>query len=141
MKILNVILGTAVATVGFWLIWGDLSPVLVFGWASVVGVLLWVMGESISRIWAWSTLLLGLESFVWPIVLMVQLKGASDAVPESEMGTILSAVVLGLFSSVFWVSFAYGLFNRSRQTDPAPAGERAPASSKSRFTKKSKKPA
>jgi hypothetical protein len=29
------------------------------------------------------------------------------------MGTILSAVVLGLFSSVFWISFSYGLFKRA----------------------------
>lgn len=141
MKLLNLLLGTAVATVGFWLIWGSVSPFIVLGWAFVVGLFLWVKAESISKVWAWSTLLLGLESFVWPIVLMVQLRGTSDMVPESEMGTILSAVVLGLFSSVFWVSFAYGLFNRSRTTDSIPLNERPPTLSGSKSTKKTKKTA
>lgn len=141
MKLLNLLLGTAVATIGFWLIWGSVSPFLVLGWAFVVGLFLWVMAESISKIWAWSTLLLGLESFVWPIVLMAKLRGTSDTVPESEMGTILSAVVLGLFSSVFWVSFAYGLFNRSRTADSKPSGERSAAVSGSKSIKKTKKTA
>jgi len=141
MKLLNVLLGTAVDTVGFWLIWGDISPFIVVGWASVVGLFLWVMAESISKVWAWSTLLLGIESLVWPIVLMVQLKGTSDTVPESEMGTMLSAVVLGLFSSVFWVSFAYGLFNRSRTADSPHSKERSTPLSGSRSMKKAKKSA
>lgn len=141
MKLLNLLLGTTVATVGFWLIWGNVSLFIVLGWAGVVGVFLWVKAESISKIWAWSTLLLGLESFVWPIVLMVQLRGASDTVPESEMGTILSAVVLGLFSSVFWVSFAYGLFNRSRTAGSIPLSERPAALSGSKSTKKRRKTA
>jgi hypothetical protein len=141
MKLLNLLLGTAVATVGFWLIWGNVSPFVVIGWAFVVGLFLWMKAESISKIWAWSTLLLGLESFVWPIVLMVQLGGTSDTVPESEMGTILSAVVLGLFSSVFWVSFAYGLFNRSRTADSIPSSKRPAAVQRSTSTKKTNKTA
>jgi hypothetical protein len=44
---------------------------------------------------------------------MVQLKSAAAMPSEDEMGTILSAVVLGLFSSVFWISFSYGLFKRA----------------------------
>jgi hypothetical protein len=30
------------------------------------------------------------------------------------MGAILSAIVMGLFSAVFWISFAYGLFKRAK---------------------------
>ncbi len=136
MRLLNIVLGTTVAAVGFWLIWGSVSPFIVLGWAFAVGLFLWVMADSISKIWAWSTLLLGIESFVWPIVLMLQLKGASDELPEAEMGTILSAVVLGLFSSVFWVSFSYGLFNRARNADSAPSEERPAPMSRLRATKK-----
>ncbi|NJL17474.1 MAG: hypothetical protein HC938_09990 [Nitrospira sp.] len=136
MRLLNLVLGTTVAAVGFWLIWGSVSPFIVLGWAFAVGLFLWVMADSISKIWAWSTLLLGIESFVWPIVLMLQLKGASDELPEAEMGTILSAVVLGLFSSVFWVSFSYGLFNRARKADSAPSEERPAPMSGLRATKK-----
>jgi hypothetical protein len=137
MRLLNLVLGTAVAAVGFWLIWGSVSPFIVLGWAIAVGLFLWVKADSISKVWAWSTLLLGLESFAWPLVLMVQFKGASDTVPEAEMGTILSAVVLGLFSSVFWVSFSYGLFNRTLKADSAQSKD--PALLGSRSTKKKKK--
>ncbi len=113
MRLLNVLLGTLVAVVGFWLVWGEVSPYVVFGWAVIVGFALWLKADSITEVWAWSTLLLGVESFAWPVVLMIQLKGASESLPESEMGTILSAVVLGLFSSVFWISFSFGLFKRA----------------------------
>ncbi len=139
MRLLNLALGTAVAAVGFWLIWGSVSPFIVLGWAFAVGLFLWVMGDSISKIWAWSTLLLGIESFVWPVVLMLQLKGTSDALLEADMGTILSAVVLGLFSSVFWVSFSYGLFNRARKADSAPSKDRPASLLGSGSTKKKKK--
>ena len=113
MIILNIFLGTLVAAIGFWLVWGTDSPTLVGGWALLVALVLWVKAKSITEIWAWSTLLLGLESFAWPVTLMVQLKGTSESIPESEMGNVLSAVVLGLFASVFWLSFAYGLFGRA----------------------------
>ena len=117
MKLLNWFLGILVAAVGFWLIWGTVAPVVVLGWTLVVGAFLWLKAESITEIWAWATLLLGLESFAWPVVLMIQLRGPSESLPEAEMGTILSAVVLGLFSSVFWISFSYGLFKRAWRTD------------------------
>jgi len=115
MIFLNLFLGTLVAGIGFWLIWGTDSPALVGGWTLLVALVLWLRAKSITEIWAWSTLLLGLESFAWPVTLMVQLKGASETIPESEMGNVLSAVVLGLFASVFWLSFAYGLFGRARR--------------------------
>lgn len=138
MKWLNIILGMVVSTVGFCLIWGSISPFIVLGWAFSVGLFLWLLAESISKVWAWCTLLLGLESFVWPIVLMVQLRGTSDTVPESEMGTILSAVVMGLFASVFWVSFSYGLFNRSRTAGSTSLTERPAPISGAKLTKKKK---
>lgn len=116
MRFLNLSLGTLVATIGFWLIWGGTVPAIaVVGWALSVGLFLWFMTESIAALWAWATLLLGLESFAWPLVLMILSRGQAESLPESEMGTILSAVVLGLFSSVFWISFSYGLFRRARK--------------------------
>ncbi|UVT15919.1 MAG: hypothetical protein H8K04_19330 [Nitrospira sp.] len=138
MRLLNLFLGTLVTVVGFWLIWGTVSPFLVLGWGLVVGVFLWLKAESITEIWAWSTLVLGLESFAWPLVLMIQMKGTSDALPEAEMGTILSAVVLGLFSSVFWVSFSYGLFSRARRERQGMSGEQSAAVPTPRATKKKK---
>jgi hypothetical protein len=119
MILLNLLLGTLVVAIGFWLLWGAMTPVIAAGWALAVGGLLWWRARTITEIWAWSTLLLGLESLAWPLTLMIRLKGASDTPSEDEMGAILSAVVLGLFSSVFWISFAYGLFKRAWEVAPA----------------------
>jgi hypothetical protein len=113
MIFLNLILGVLVTTVGFWILWGDVSQVAVALWAFTVAGFLWWKVRSITELWAWAFLLLGLESFAWPIRLMVQLKGASETPSPNEMETILTAVILGLFSSVFWISFSYGLFKRA----------------------------
>jgi hypothetical protein len=140
MRFLNLFLGTFVAAIGFWLIWGGtVSPIVVVAWALSVGLFLWFMMESITALWAWSTLLLGLESFAWPLVLMIQLRGQAESFPESEMGTILSAVVLGLFSSVFWISFSYGLFKRARKLDAALSMEQVATVPIPRANKKKKK--
>lgn len=123
MIFLNLLLSTLVVAVGFWLIWGTVFPAVVAGWALAVGGFLWWKARTITEVWAWSTLLLGLESFAWPLTLMIQLKGASETPSEGEMGTILSAVVLGLFSSVFWISFSYGLFKRAWSVAPDPPSD------------------
>jgi hypothetical protein len=117
---INAILATFVVIVGAWLIWGPFSV----GWSlalasGVLLVLLW-RGTTIGTIWAWSTLLLGVESLAWPITVMVQMRGASSQPSDQEMGLVLNAVLFGLFSSVFWISFAFGLFRREQH-----AGESA----------------
>ncbi len=125
--LLNISLGTLVAAIGFWLIWGTLMPGAVALWALLVGGFLHWRCRSVTEIWAWATLLLGLESFAWPMQLMIQLKSAAPGPSDDEMGTILSAVVLGLFSSVFWMSFAYGLFKRKPVTATAEQPASRPA--------------
>lgn len=114
---LNILLGTLVVEVGFWLLWDAGNPAILSAWALLVGAWLWWQAPTVTHVWAWSTLLLGLESFAWPLILMIQLKASSVSPSEDEMGTILSAVVLGLFSSVFWISFSYGLFKRAGSDD------------------------
>ena len=112
---LNAVLGSLVVTLGFWLVWGQL-PALFFALVGVgvAAFLLW-RAETIGTVWAWATLLLGLESFAWPVATMVQVKLTADqgAQPTDEqMGLILTAVLFGLFSSIFWLTFSYGLFKR-----------------------------
>jgi hypothetical protein len=119
MMLINILLGTLVVEVGFWLLWGSAFPLILLIWGLSVAAFLWWQARTVTHIWAWSTLLLGLESFAWPLLLMVQLKTSAVAASEEEMGTILSAVVLGLFSSVFWISFSYGLFKHAgNSVDP-----------------------
>ena len=112
-QLLNIILGTLVTTVGFWLLWGSTFPFVLVAWIITVGVLLWWQTKTITGVWAWSTMLLGLESIAWPVLLLIQLPSAPTGPSDEEMGTALSAVVLGLLSSVFWISFSYGLFKRA----------------------------
>ena len=113
MIILNLILGTLVTTIGFWILQGAASQGIVVLWAFTVGGFLWWRVRSITELWAWATLLLGLESFAWPIHVMIQLKGVSETPSQDQMEAMLMAVVLGLFSSVFWIAFSYGLFKRT----------------------------
>lgn len=109
---LNALLGSLVVTVGFWLTWGEMSSALTAVLAlGAAGFLVW-RGSTIALVWAWATLLLGLESLAWPIVTMVRVRMASAEPSDQEMGLILTAVLFGLFSSIFWLTFSYGIFKR-----------------------------
>lgn len=109
---LNALLASCTVAAGAWLAWDALSPIgVLLVTVGVAGWLLW-HGQTIGLVWAWATLLLGLESFSWPVLTMVQINRATAQPTEEQMGTILSAIVAGLLSAVFWVSFSYGLFKR-----------------------------
>lgn len=127
MIFFNLLLGALVSAIGFWLLWETVPPVVIAGWAFAIGGFLWWKARTITEVWAWSTLLLGLESFTWPVSLMTQLKRASDQPSEDEMGMILSGVVLGLFSSVFWITFSHGLFKRAWGAAPDRPSDTTPA--------------
>lgn len=133
---LNALLGSLVVAAGAWLAWDSLSPWGVFLVAGgVAGFLIW-QGRTIGLVWAWATLSLGLESLAWPIVTMVQVRSTTTEPTDEQMGTILSALLTGLLSAVFWITLSYGLFKRAGQpiaalstdsTDsnpPAPQSER-----------------
>jgi len=76
------------------------------------GFLLW-QGSTIGLTWAWTTLLLGLESLAWPLVTIYQIRQLTAEPHDDQMSTILTAVSFRLFSAVFWISFSYGLFKRT----------------------------
>ena len=123
---LNAALGSLVVAVGAWLAWDSLS---LLGTLAIVagtaGFLLW-RGRTIGLVWAWSSFFLGLESFAWPMTTMVRIRSATPEPSAEEMGMILSAVVMGLFSAVFWIAFSYGLFKRAggEGTDVPPESSR-----------------
>jgi hypothetical protein len=113
---LNALLGSLVVAAGAWLAWGSFSlwgVVVVAGGAA--GFLIW-QGRTIGLVWAWATLLLGLESLAWPIVTMVQFRSITTEPTDEQLGTMLSAVLTGLISAVFWITFSYGFFKRARPT-------------------------
>ena len=112
---LNALLGSLVVAAGAWLAWDSFSPWEVFLIAGgVAGFLIW-QGRTIGLVWAWATLLLGVESLAWPIVTMIQVRSTTTEPTDEQMGTILSAVLMGLFSAVFWITFSYGFFKRAGQ--------------------------
>lgn len=120
---LNALLGSLVVAAGAWLAWDSFSPWgIVFVAGAAAGLLLW-QGRTIGLVWAWATLLLGLESLAWPIMTMVQVRSITTEPTDEQMGAILSAVLTGIFSAVFWITFSYGLFKRASQPSIAPSSE------------------
>ena len=117
---LNALIGGLVVAGGVFVMWeqaGVVWTLLVA--AAATAFLLW-QGRSIGAVWAWTTLGLGIESMTWPIVTMVRIRMEGIQPTEEQMGTILNAVLFGLFTSVFWVTFALGLFKRLRAQNAPP---------------------
>jgi len=109
----HLMLGSLVVAVGAWLAVDALS----LRWVALLvvfagGFLSW-QGSTIGLTWAWTTLLLGLESLTWPLVTIYQIRQLTAEPNDDQMGMILTAVSFGLFSAVFWISFSYGLFKRT----------------------------
>ena len=111
---LNAVLGSLTVTVGLWLLVGALPMPIGIALAIGLAILLAWKCPSIGYIWAISTLLLGVESFAWPLMQMADLQKLGPEPPLEELERIFTAVLFGLFSGVFWMTFAYGIFKRTR---------------------------
>jgi hypothetical protein len=114
---LNAVLGSLTVTVGLWLLVGALPVPIGIALAVGLAILLAWKSPSIGIIWAASTLLLGVESFAWPIMQMADIQKLGPEPPLEELQRIFTAVLFGLFSGVFWMTFAYGIFKRTRGTN------------------------
>jgi hypothetical protein len=129
---LNAVLGSLVVTLGFWIIWGELplAMMVALGLAGA-GLLAW-LSQTIGAVWAWATLFLGIESLAWPIVTMMQVRMAEAEPTEQQMGLILTAMLFGLFSAIFWMTFAYGIFKWMRKKTDSTSEPAKPTKGKSR---------
>jgi len=108
----NAVLGSVAVTVGLWLLFGALP--IPIGIAVAIGlavVLAWKC-PSMGYIWAICTLLLGVESLAWPMMEMTALQQLGPEPPMEDLERIFTAVIFGLFSGVFWMTFAYGIYKR-----------------------------
>jgi hypothetical protein len=115
---LNAVLGSLVVTCGLWLVWGE-APVMVLAAFAVGLALLLSWGSpSLAAVWAWATALLGLESFALAVMTMIQGKLADREPTEEEMVSILTAMLFGVFSSIFWLTFSYGIFKKFVRATP-----------------------
>lgn len=119
---LQAVLGSLAVTIGFWMLWSSISAAQAIGVALLVAAFLIWSGSTSAHIWAWTTLLLGLESLAWPVSTIVQERMTEGQPSAEQMGQILTAMLFGLFAGVFWITFAYGIWARwIRQ--PAPAAQ------------------
>src|ERR1051325_129466 len=98
---LNALLGSLVVATGAWLAWDSFSlwEVSLVA-AGVAGFLIW-QGRTIGLVWAWATLLLGVESLAWPIITMVQISSITTEPNDEQMGTH-DRTGLGLGYPVAW---------------------------------------
>ena len=135
---LNAVLGSLVVIIGLWLLVGAFPIVWAVAAAIVLALLLAWKCPSMGYIWSASTFLLGLESLAWPVSEMVALRALGPEPPLEELQRIFTAVLFGLFSGVFWMIFAYGIYKRTRgDLTPSNAAKTPPASA----THKKKTPA
>ncbi len=130
----NAVAGSLVVGVGFWLIWREWLAVAI-ALLAVAAFLVWV-GRSIARVWAWATLLVGVESFCWPIVTMIRVHLGTGDPTDQQMVEILNALLFGLFFAIFWTSFSYGIFNRARRQETAGTGSGSAGAPQDRTGKK-----
>lgn len=112
--LLNAVLAGMAVTVGLWFLRGDLSSAVTI--LAVVGctVLFIKMSPTIAHVWMYATLLLGVESIAWPLQMMGDLRTLGPEPPMEDMERIFTAVLFGVFSGVFWLTFAYGIYRRTR---------------------------
>ena len=112
--LVNAVLGAMAVAGGLWLLQGGLSLAVTF--AVVVGVTL-VFAKTcprVAHVWTWSTLLMGLESLAWPFLTLGELRQFGPEPPLEEMSKVFTAVLFGVFSGIFWLTFAYGLYRRTQ---------------------------
>ncbi|GJL54270.1 MAG: hypothetical protein NPIRA02_14020 [Nitrospirales bacterium] len=134
---LNAVLGSLVVTIGLWMLLGTLAlPLGVVIALGVAGLLAWKC-PSIGHVWIVTTLILGIESLAWPVIQMVDLQKLGPEPPLEDLQRIFTAVMFGLFSGVFWMTFAYGIYKRTKGEPPLPESTNQPATGKKR--KKSKR--
>jgi hypothetical protein len=116
---LNAVLASLVVTIGLWMLWGEVPVILMIAVVlGVAGILAWRC-DSIGSVWAWTTLLLGLESFAYPVVTMILIRLTTEQPTDEQMGQMLTAILFGVFSSIFWLTFSYGMFKKLRASPPA----------------------
>ena len=115
---LKAALGSLVATFGVWVVWGEAPLIILIAVALMLGMLLAWGSSSLAAVWAWTTALLGVESLALAVVTMMQGKLVGREPTEEEMVSMLTAMLFGLFSSIFWLTFSYGIFKKFVRTDP-----------------------
>ncbi len=133
--LLNAVLGAMAVGGGLWLLSGGLSLVVM---AVIVVGLVVVFAKlcpGVAYVWMWSTALLGMESLAWPVPAVLELRQFGPEPPLEAMSRVFTALLFGVLSGIFWLTFACGLYRRTRphHDDVAPL---TPNQAKARRRKK-----
>ena len=122
--LINAIIGGMTVTVGLWFLQGGLSSALTIVTVVACSVVFMKICPTIAHVWMYTTFVLGLESLAWPFQMMGELRSLGPEPPMEDMQRIFTAVLFGVFSGVFWMTFAYGIYRRIRppedSSQPAP---------------------
>ncbi len=135
MFFVNAVLGAMAVAGGLWLLYGGLSIAVT---VTVVVVLMVVFAKTcpgVTHVWAWSTLLLGMESLAWPFYRLIELRQFGPEPPLEEMSKAFTSVLFGVLSGIFWLTFAYGLYRRTQPKPEDPASPLTPNQAKARRRK------
>jgi len=112
--LVNAILGAIAVTVGLWFLQGDLSSAITIIMIVGLTIVYTQMCPTTAHVWMWSTMFIGLESLAWPFQMVGTLEQFGPEPPIEEMERVFTAVLFGLFSGIFWLTFAYGIYRRTQ---------------------------
>lgn len=118
--VVNAVLGAMAVTVGLWFLRGDLSSSVTIVIIIGLTILYARVCPTAAHVWMWSTLLLGVESLAWPFQLIGELEQYGAEPPLEEMSKVFTAVLFGVFSGIFWLTFAYGIYRRTQPKTEEP---------------------
>ena len=118
--LVNAVLGAMAVTVGLWFLQGDLSSSVTIIIIVGLTILYAKVCPTAAHVWMWSTLLLGVESLAWPFQLIGELEQYGAEPPLEEMSKVFTAVLFGVFSGIFWLTFAYGIYRRTQPKTEEP---------------------
>ncbi len=133
--LINAVLGAMAVAGGLWFLQGGLSLAVT---VTVVVGLMVVFAKTcpgVPHVWMWSTLLLGLESLAWPFLMLGELQQFGPEPPLEEMSKVFTAVLFGVFSGIFWLTFAYGLYRRIQPGPEEPTALLTPNQAKAKRKK------
>ena len=119
--LVNAVLGAMAVTVGLWFLQGDLSSSVTIVIIVGLTILYAKVCPTAAHVWMWSTLLLGVESLAWPFQLLGELEQYGAEPPLEEMSKVFTAVLFGVFSGIFWLTFAYGIYRRTQPKTEEPS--------------------
>ena len=119
--VVNAVLGAMAVTVGLWFLQGDLSSSVTIVIIVGLTILYAKVCPTAVHVWMWSTLFLGVESLAWPFQLIGELEQYGSEPPLEEMSKVFTAVLFGVFSGIFWLTFAYGIYRRTQPKTEEPS--------------------